>query len=252
MVDTTELTRFLDETLNIADIEDDSLNGLQVQGAGEVDRVALATDAAIATTIRARDEGCRMVVVHHGLFWRGRMQPVTGPLREHLGLLFDAGINLYAAHLPLDVHPTLGNNAELARMIGLSTLRPFGGYKGRSVGFVGTLEEPASIHELAGVWKTRITCEPLVLPFGPDRVRSVAIISGGGGFALPEAVEQGVDCFVTGESSHWHHHLARENGIHVVYLGHYHSETPGVRALGVELSRQFDVSVVFIDEPTMV
>ncbi len=252
MASTAEVVGFLDETLRVAGIEDESLNGLQVQGAKEVSRVGLVTDAALATSRRARDEGCQMIVAHHGLLWKGQERRVTGPWREHLGLLFEAGINLYGAHLPLDLHPELGNNAQLARIGGLADLAPFGRYHGLDIGFAGTLGRPAGASDLAEAFAREVGGVPVVMPFGPERIRTVGIVSGGGGFAMTEAIERGLDCFVTGEGEHHHHHMALEHRLNVILLGHYHSETPGVKAVGDLLRHRFGVTAVFIDEPTLV
>lgn len=247
-----ELVQFLDKTLDVAGVQDDSINGLQVQGGDQVTRVALVTDAAVATSRRAADEGCEMIVAHHGLLWKGQMRPVTGPLRDHLGLLFERGINLYGVHLPLDMHPTLGNNAGLARLVGLGDTQPFARYHGTDIGIRGVLPGPTSTRELAEAFAGQVGGEPVVMDFGPEKIRSVGIVSGGGGFALNEAIEEGLDCFVTGEGTHWHHHLALEHSVSVIYLGHYHSETVGVKAVGRVLEERFGVSTVFIDEPTYI
>jgi dinuclear metal center YbgI/SA1388 family protein len=249
MASRDEIVGFLDERLNIATVEDGSSNGLQVGGAAEVTRVAVATDAAMATYIAAVEAGCQLLIVHHGIIWGG-IERVVGREREHLKFLIENDINLYAAHLPLDLHRSLGNNAQLAETIGLASRRSFGEYRGEAIGFCGELKQPLSLLEMATRLQGRIGGTPKNLAFGPDENTSVGIVSGGGSSALREAIDSGLDCFVTGEGRHEDHHLALEGKINVLYLGHYHSETLGVRAVGRELEQRFAVEAAFIDEPT--
>jgi len=244
-----EIVDYLDERLNIGGVADGSANGLQVAGGLEITRVAVATDAALVTYRAAIELGCQMLFVHHGLIWGG-ITRVTGREREHLKLLLDSELNLYAAHLPLDLHPELGNNAQLAATIGLADQQPFGDYHGVPIGFSGRLANPLSCLEMATRFQERIGGTPKTLPFGPETNSTVGIVSGGGSSTLREAVDRGLDCLITGEGRHEDHHQALEGGINVLYLGHYHSETLGVRAVGRELADRFGVEVSFVDEPT--
>ena len=165
-----EIVRYLDERLSITTIEDQSVNGLQVQGADRVSRIALATDAAMAVYERAAETGCEMVLVHHGLIWGG-IRTVTDRVYTHLKYLIENRLNLYAAHLPLDAHPEVGNNAELARIVGLKDRVPFGAYHGTALGFSGTLEQPTRAQDLASLWQRELGGTPLVLPFGPEAIQ---------------------------------------------------------------------------------
>jgi dinuclear metal center YbgI/SA1388 family protein len=214
-----------------------------------VHRIAVATDAAMATYERAAAEGCDMLLVHHGLIWGG-IQYVTHRNRLHLKFLLERDLNLYAAHLPLDMHPEIGNNALLAQGLGLVDARPFGDYHGDRIGFSGSLAAPLAALEIAARLAKRVGGEPEILPFGPAANRTVAIVSGGVGSTFTEAAESGIDCFVTGEAGHEIFHAAREGRVNVILLGHYFSETIGVRALGDEVSARFEIPSVFIDEPT--
>ena len=243
------IVAFLDELLNVRAIDDRSVNGLQVAGGDAVDRVAVATDAALATYQRAIELGCQLLLVHHGLIWGG-ITTVTGRNHQHLKLLLEHDLNLYAAHLPIDLHPTVGNNVELARMISLEEVVPWGDYHGTPIGVRGRLATPIKLQHLAAKFAGQLGGEPQSLAFGPKMVQSIGIVSGDGSSTLPEAVEAGLDCLVTGEGNHPDHHQALEGGINVLYLGHYRSETVGVRAVGRALEREFGVEVVFIDEPT--
>lgn len=243
------LVAYLDEYLGIAEWEEKSLNGLQVEGSAEVERVALATDAALATFAMASAAGAGFLIVHHGLFW-GRVEPITGPHRARVAALLEAGISLYAAHLPLDAHPGVGNNAVLARLLELENPTPFGRWGSRSIGWRGVLESPTDPTALAARLEALLGARPDVLPFGADEVRTVAIVSGAAADLVFEAAQAGVDAFVTGETSHVAWHQARELGMNVFFAGHYASETLGVRALGDHLAAEFDLETVFLDAPT--
>jgi dinuclear metal center YbgI/SA1388 family protein len=245
-----EIVSYLNERLQIDIIDDRSVNGLQVQGTGEVNRVALATDAAVAVYKQAKKADCQMIFCHHGLSWGG-IRAVRGQNYEHLKFLFDNDMNLYAAHLPLDVHPELGNNVELARIAGLEDAKPFGRYRGVDLGFAGTLPEPMTLDDLASIWQQQLGGEPMLMAFGPKSVRTVGIVSGGGSGVLGEAISKGLDCFVTGEGTHPDYHAALEGQINVIYLSHYYSEIPGVKAVGRELEERFGLETTFIDVPTL-
>jgi dinuclear metal center YbgI/SA1388 family protein len=243
------LVDYLDTYLDVAGWNDKSLNGLQVEGADRVRRVALATDTALATIAMAAEAGAEMLIAHHGLFW-GRVEPVTGPLRDRLGALFDAGMSLYVSHLPLDAHAEVGNNAVLARLLGLGERRPFGRWGDRSIGVLGRLPEATGRAALAARLEALLGARPDVLPFGPDAIRTLAVVSGAAADLVPEAALAGADAFVTGETSHTAVHQAREWRVNVVFAGHYATETLGVRALGDHLSERFGLETVFLDAPT--
>ncbi|MCP4197510.1 MAG: Nif3-like dinuclear metal center hexameric protein [Proteobacteria bacterium] len=250
MVKRDELVHYLDERLQIGSIDDVSVNGLQVQGAGEVSKVGLATDAALAVYKQAASMSCDMLVVHHGIVWGG-IRRITDRMYEHIKFLIENDMNLYASHLPLDAHPELGNNAILANIIGLQDTQPFGEYHGMTLGFGGALPKPLSLDELAQACQSKIGGAPLALPFGPTQIKTVALSSGGSSSMLPEAIAGGFDCFIAGEGRHEDHHLALEGKINVLYIGHYHSETVGVKALGQDIASHFKIETVFIDEPTI-
>lgn len=229
---------------------DDSLNGIQVgRGAGPVTRVAFAVDACAETIRRAAEEKAQVLFVHHGIFW-GSPARIEGPLLERIRSLLNRDMALYACHLPLDAHPECGNNAVLARMLGLSGIRPFGNYKGVTLGFRGTLEPPASLEEIVRRILPDGSRPRSVLPFGPERVSSAAVVSGGAPHELFEAVEEGLDLYVTGEPSHSIYHAAQEAGINFLAAGHYATEVWGVRAVSEKLARETGVETVFVEVPT--
>jgi dinuclear metal center YbgI/SA1388 family protein len=245
------LVSHLNTILSIADIPDDSCNGLQVEGTEEIALIGLAVDGCLTVFEKAIESKCQMLVVHHGIIWRG-LTSIRGIVKSQIEFLIRHDLNLYAAHLPLDLHPELGNNITLARSLGLLDIKPFGAYKGRAIGFMGTASHALSIEEIGTKVQAAIGGTFSSLPFGKRNNKTIAVISGGGSDALPEAIEKGVDCFITGESDHRNHHLALEGKINVLYCGHYHTETLGVKALGRHFEKTFDVKTVFIDEPTLV
>ena len=247
----TSLVTYLDDVLQIHKIKDASCNGLQVEGSSTIKRIGLAVDACMAVYEKSAKLKCDMLLVHHGIIWNG-LKSITGPVYRQIKFLIDNDINLYAAHLPLDMHPVFGNNAVLAKMLGLKTIKPFGFYKDAMIGVEGVFPKTYTVHELGTVLTKKLGEEHFALAFGVKKIRTVAIVSGGGSDAIPEAIEKNIDCFITGEPSHANHHLALEGKINVLYLGHYQTETVGVKALGKVLEKKYKVETVFIDEPTLV
>jgi len=245
-----ELVSYLDEYLQVRAIEDSSNNGLQVGGADRVTRLAFAVDASLATFEAARAAGAQMLVVHHGLFWSKPIM-VTGIHLRRLQTLLDAGLSLYAAHLPLDYHEEVGNNATLARWLELEGVEPFGDYKGHPAGFAGRLSQPRSLEQFAAQVEQSLG-EPVlrIWPFGPGTVQTVGIVSGGAGPLVNQAADAGVDVYLTGEVSHIAYHEAQELGVNVVYGGHYGTETVGLKSLAEHLSDRFSLETIFLDLST--
>ncbi|HET6231798.1 MAG TPA: Nif3-like dinuclear metal center hexameric protein [Longimicrobiaceae bacterium] len=244
-----ELQTYLDEYLRVADVPDYSgaVNGLQVDGGRDIRRIAVAVDAAQATVDAAVAMDADMLLVHHGLFWDGN-QPVTGRRYRRLRALIQAGIAVYSAHLPLDVHPEVGNNAVLARALGIEPAGRFGDYKGHPLGVWGEVDMRrealcARMDEVLGV---RVK----LVPGGPERVRRVGVITGGAGSMVGAAVEAGLDTFITGEGAHHNFFDAEEGGINLLLGGHYATEVWGVRALAQHLEQRFGLEWRFIDHPT--
>lgn len=229
---------------------DDSLNGVQVgRGDGPVTRVAFAVDACAETLRRAAEEKAQVLFVHHGLFW-GFPVRIEGVLLARIRALLDRDMALYACHLPLDAHPEYGNNAVLARMLGLSGVKPFGIHRGVSLGFQGALDPPISLEDAVRRILPDGSRPRSILPFGPGGIRSAAVVSGGAPFEVLQAVEQGLDLYVTGEPSHSVYHAAQEAGINFVAAGHYATEVWGVRAVAEKLARETGLETVFVEVPT--
>ncbi|HID43156.1 MAG TPA: Nif3-like dinuclear metal center hexameric protein [Archaeoglobaceae archaeon] len=244
-----EIVNFLDEFLKIKEWEDRSMNGLQVEGKNQVGRIAFAVDACIETFREAKKANADMLVVHHGIIWGG-INSVRGLVMRRLKFLLENEISLYAAHLPLDAHPEVGNNAELLRIVGARIEKPFGIYHGKEIGYSGILSKSKKLEDIKKILDLKLGVDSRVLKFGKDRVKKIAAVSGGGAFAVPEAGEKGIELFITGEAEHNAYHAANESSLNVIFAGHYTTETLGVRALMRILAERFDVEVEFIDVPT--
>jgi dinuclear metal center YbgI/SA1388 family protein len=248
-VNLKDVTAYLDEYLGIADVHDSpqALNGLQVENTGKVTRVAVAVDVCRTTIDRAVEMAADFMVVHHGLFWGG-LQPLVAQHGHRVRTLIKHDIALYSAHLPLDLHPEVGNNAVLARALGLDDIEPFGEYEGQTIGFSGTLV--VSRAEFAGRIRAVLGFDPKVIATGPETVNRVGIVSGGAGKLITQVAEAGLDTYVTGEGSHHTYFDAEEAGVNLIYAGHYATETVGVKALAHHMERRFGLPWEFIDHPT--
>ncbi len=245
-----DLVRYLDTYLNTARIPDRSNNGLQVQGNDEVTRVAFAVDASLASFQAAVVEQAQLLIVHHGLFW-GEPVQITGVHYARIKTLLYGECGLYASHIPLDMHMDVGNNIELARLIDLQDVQPWGMHKGMPIGVIGTLSQPMPVHELNDWIALKIGKGNRVhSPAGSTVAHRVAICSGFGVTLLQEAADAGADTLLTGETSHQWFHLTEESTINVIYAGHYNTETVGLKALARHIENQFGLETVFIDLPT--
>lgn len=244
----SEIVSHLDALLGHADAQDypGACNGLQVENRGEVMRIAVAVDAHLDTLAAATEAGADLLVVHHGLAW-SPLAPVTGPAYRKLRLCFERNLAVYASHLPLDAHPELGNTAGFAKALGLSGGEPWFEEKGHHLGqcFTVDLDRQALADRLLAA-----TGQCRLLPWGPERVRRIGLVTGGGGSEITRAAALGVDTFLTGEGPHWTDGLARDLGVNLLYGGHYATETFGVKALGAHLERTFGLPWTFLDLPS--
>ncbi len=240
---------YLDDYLGVKDFPDypNALNGLQVEGSGEVESVCAAVDATLATVQEAARTGADLLLVHHGLFWGG-LVPVTGPMYRRLSALLEGGVALYSAHLPLDAHPEVGNCAILAKEIGLEVRGRFGAYQGAEIGWWGEVEMG---RDSFGDRISEVVGGPVrTIPGGPDAVGKVGVVTGGGGDRIAEAALKGLDTLVTGEGAHHTYFDAMEYGVNVFHAGHYATETWGVKALATHLEERFGLPWEFVDQPT--
>jgi dinuclear metal center YbgI/SA1388 family protein len=226
---------------------DGAVNGLQMENSGTVTRIAATVDASLATVKLAIAAQADLLLVHHGLFW-SETQPWTGKKYELLRLLVENNLAVYSSHLPLDAHPRLGNNAQLAAALGLKKRTPFYATHGQTIGFQSRSKIPRT--ELAQKLGRVLGAPPLLIPGGPAVCRRIGIVSGGAGDGLKLAAAAGVDTFISGEGPHWTYALAEDLGVNVFYGGHYATETFGVKALAAELAKKFRLPWSFLDHPT--
>jgi dinuclear metal center YbgI/SA1388 family protein len=250
-----EIAAFLDDVLQIATVPDypGALNGVQLANRGEIDRIATAVDFSTAAINGAIDSGARLLLVHHGMFW-GSPQPIVGHRYGRIRALIEHDIAVYSAHLPLDVHPELGNNALLAAKLGLEPSGGFASFQGRSIGLSGRADVPTRmlvdrVTELSKEFGGTL----VATPFDPRQItRAWGLCTGAGADSstLGEAAERRLDTIIVGEGPHHTAVEARDRGIVVLYAGHYATETLGVRALGEAVAARFGVSSTFIDAPT--
>jgi dinuclear metal center YbgI/SA1388 family protein len=250
---TREIVSFLDELLDPGGFDDYGPNGLQVPGRAEVGRVVTGVSASLELFERAVAADAGLVVVHHGIFWDKAPRALSPAAAARLRVLLTAEINLVAYHLPLDAHPEVGNNALLADGLGATAHEPFAEHGGRAVGVAARFgEDGVEAGELFARVAEVTGRAPLVFDDGPDRVRSLGIVSGGAAGNLETAIEAGLDGFLTGEPSEPAMTTAREAGVHFIAAGHYATETFGVRCLGELLAERFGVAHEFIDVPNPV
>lgn len=244
-----ELVVYADRLFKTTEFTDwpGAVNGLQVENRGKVTRIAAAVDASLMTVRLAIEAKVDLLVVHHGLFW-GPSHPWTGRRYELLKTLLEGNLAVYSSHLPLDAHPTLGNNALLAKAIGLRKTKPFFLEKGQNIGLKGTLN--IACKELSSRLEKATGAPVKTLPGGPEKCRLIGIVTGGAGAEMKIAASEGVDTFITGEGPHWTYAMAEDLELNVLYGGHYATETFGVKALAEHLGRKFKVPWLFLDHPT--
>lgn len=243
-MDRIQLLRHLDDLLEAARFKDYCPNGLQVEGRAEVSRVVCGVTASLALIEAAIARGADAILVHHGWFWRGEDGRVTGMRRARLARVLAHDINLIAYHLPLDAHAELGNNAQLARVLGL---QPSGTSGEQGLLWHGELTQPATADELAARFG-RILGRSVLRVGGDERpVKRIAWCTGGAQGLFEQAIELGVDLYLSGEISEQTTHLARESGVAYLAAGHHATERYGIQALGDHLARAYGLQVDFID-----
>lgn len=247
MTTSIEIAKFLDSELHIHDFEDSSCNGLQVENTGNIVKIGFAVDACMETFQKAVTAGCQMLIVHHGIIWYG-MKNLTGINYEKIKFLVKNNLAMYAAHLPLDAHPKYGNNVQLAKLLNLTELWPFGSPK-KEIGIIGKTD--TRIEDIKNILKIN-GMKIQSLDFGKKIIKKVAIVSGGGASELINATRKGADLLFTGEPLHFAYHQAKEMQMNIIFGGHYETETWGVRALMPLLNNKFKTKTEFIDVPTSI
>ncbi|MEY4748441.1 MAG: hypothetical protein RIQ60_655 [Pseudomonadota bacterium] len=243
-----ELAGALAQLLEVDRFADYGPNGLQVEGRAGVGRLVTGVTASLALIEAAAEHGADAILVHHGLFWRGQDGRVTGWMKQRLAALLRYDINLYAYHLPLDAHPTLGNNAQLGRVLGLVEDGRFGD---KALGWTGSLAEPMTLAQFGQHIYAALARAPVLVPGDGRTLRRVAWCTGGAQGYFEAAIAAGVDAYLTGEISEPQVHYARECGVAYLALGHHASERYGPAALGAHLAERYGLihEHVDIDNP---
>jgi dinuclear metal center YbgI/SA1388 family protein len=249
MTPLTDIVNYTNDFLRIREIGDwdNALNGLQIENSGGVTRIAAAVDVSSRVLEAAAKQSVDLLIVHHGLFWPG-LQPVTAALRRQLQIAFKNNIALYSAHLPLDIHPQVGNNAQLVRALGFRSNLPFFEEKGQKIGLKVRASLPRD--ELDRKLQKVLNGAVKTFMFGAKKTGTIGIISGGAGSEIYKVAEEGVDTFITGEAPHWAAVAADELRMNLLLGGHYATEVFGVKALAEHLSKRFKIPWGFIDLPT--
>jgi dinuclear metal center YbgI/SA1388 family protein len=249
MLSLSKLVRYVDDYLRIREIEDwpNAVNGVQIENSGRVTKIGAAVDVSTRVLTQAAKKGVDFLIVHHGLFWPG-LRPVTGTLRQQLKLALENDIALYSAHLPLDVHPKVGNNARLVALLRLKSTQPFLEEKGQLIGLKARASLPRG--ELAQRLRKALGGPVKAFNFGPKRTNTLGIITGGGGSEIDRVAREKIDTLITGEAPHWAAVAAEELGMNLLLGGHYATETFGVKALAAHLSKRWNVPYAFISCPT--
>lgn len=250
MANLKRITEYLAAYLSAGQIPDypNALNGLQLANNGEVTRLGAAVDASLPVVSAAVEAGVDFLIVHHGMFWQGA-QRIEGGLYEKVKRAIGHNLAIYSAHIPLDVHREVGNNALLAKRLGFAETEPFFEWKGTNLGLkAGVAMDRA---ELRIVLSEALGGGPVHLcPGGPEAVRVVGVITGGAGGEIVQAAAEGIDTFITGEGPHWSYTVAEELGVNILYGGHYATETFGVKALAEHLADREGLAWEFLDHPT--
>jgi dinuclear metal center YbgI/SA1388 family protein len=249
MASLAEIVRYTDDYLRIGEIGDwdNALNGLQIENSGEVTKIGAAVDVSTLVLTEAAKRDVDLLIVHHGLFWPG-LKPITGALHRQLRIAFENDIAVYSAHLPLDVHPIVGNNVLLAASLGFRSTKPFFEEKGQLVGL--KIRASLSREQLGRKLEKSLGAPIKAFNFGPKKTRTIGIITGSAGSEIYRVAQEGIDTFITGEAPHWAAVAAQELGMNLFLGGHYATETFGVKALACHVSRKFHLPLEFIDCPT--
>jgi dinuclear metal center YbgI/SA1388 family protein len=241
-----DLEKYLNNLLEIDKFHDMCPNGLQVEGQREIKKIVTGVSACVELFEEALKRNADTVLTHHGLIWNFEKPLYKGGYKKRIKLLLENDLNLFGYHLPLDGDPKFGNNAVIANLLNVQNLKPFDEYKGAYIGCSGSFENQSPTH-LFDLVKKEINPDALVFPFGPGKINSIGIISGGAQKEIKEAVLQGLDVFLTGEVSEHIYHYAKEEGIHFIAAGHHATEVFGVQALGDHIRDKFEIDVEFVD-----
>lgn len=244
MAGLNKLVSYTNTLLDVDSFSDYAPNGLQVEGKNRIQRIVTGVTASLDLIEAAIKHHADAVLVHHGYFWKNEAPEITGMKYQRIKALMDYDISLLAYHLPLDAHPELGNNAQLANRLGMTIE---GKMNAQGIGNVGSLSEASSVQSLSDKIEQELDRKPLVISGGDHPIKKIALCTGGAQSYIDDAIASGADAFITGEISESTVHIARESGIHYFAAGHHATERYGVQALGDHLKEVFDLEHYFVD-----
>lgn len=244
MIDRRNLLDYCDQLLDVAAWKDYAPNGLQVEGKPNIQRIVTGVTACAELIDAAIDWQADAIIVHHGYFWKNEPPEITGMKYRRIARLIKHDINLLAYHLPLDAQPEFGNNAALFEQLGLMNLLPFGALR---LSLAGDLPNPTDVQALGKTLERILRQTPLIVGPQDKSIKRIGLCTGGAQDAIVEAVQLGLDAFISGEISERTTHIAREEGITYFAAGHHATEREGVRRLGLKLAQRFELDVCFVD-----
>lgn len=248
MLTLTEITDYTNDYLHVSNFNDYCPNGLQVQGKMQISKIASAVTASLAVIQQAAQWGADCLLVHHGYFWKNESAVIVGMKQQRLKALLASDMSLLAYHLPLDAHPEVGNNAQIAQKLNILNVEPLQKFSKNSVGNVGLLETRMEINQFVAQCSQLLKREVIHINTGPEKVQRIAWCTGGAQHMISDAVESDADVYLTGEISEQTVHIARECGIHFIAAGHHATERYGVQALAEHLVQKFGLQARFFDE----
>lgn len=247
MMTRDSLEKYLNTLLETKTIKDYCPNGLQVEGKKEIKTIVTGVTACQKLLDAAIESHADAILVHHGYFWKGEAYPITGIKKKRISSLIKHNINLFAYHLPLDIHPLYGNNVQLAQRLNIQNLCAFDTGTDPSYGIIGKLNHPLSLESFSKEIVATLNRDPLVIQANNNPIKKVAICTGGAQDFLENAALAGADLYISGEISERTTHSALEGNINYISAGHHATERYGIQALGNHLSDKFDINHTFID-----
>ncbi|MEF3280670.1 MAG: Nif3-like dinuclear metal center hexameric protein [Elusimicrobiota bacterium] len=241
-----KLITFLNNYLKANEIKDSSQNGLQVEGKDEIKKILFGVSYSSKLVEKAIQEKAEMIILHHGILWNKPIR-ICGIFKKRVEPLIKNEINLAAYHLPLDIHPKIGNNISILKIFNIKHFENFGDYNGIKIGFIGKLPKKISLEEIANKIKKEINKNAIFINYGKKLIEKIAVVSGGGTNFFEEAVIKGADIFITGEGDEKAYELAREYRSNFVSAGHYRTEVFGIKELSKIISKKFKIKTLFIE-----
>ncbi len=249
MAKLNEIVIFLNKYLEVGKFPgDSSWNGLQIEGSGDVKKIVFGVTAGVDLFKKTKEEGADMIICHHGVFWKEANPSIVGYYKDRVGFLLENNISLYACHLPLDAHRECGNNAEILRLLNAKIKEGFSLRKGENIGWIGDCS-PTTVEDIVKKLQKEINSKSVILNYGKKKIEKIAVVSGGAPYDVFQAIEKGVDLFITGDAADVTE-VVKDAKMNVIFAGHYATEITGVKALLKIIKEEFNVEALFIDVPT--